>query len=259
MINAIDITMPRSWSELTPKQFRLAVSILSVPLWKDSVSTIFFLRLAGIEVLAVRGDSASIFIKSHSKRCIQVSCADIARGAECVSFISQPPFVEDIAAGISAFSGSRFRSRRHSILPDFSNADLKTYIAADSAYTGFMMTEDPTRASELADIIFPALGKSRRSSTFSRTLALLWMAALKRSLSRLFPDFLKAQDPATSISGSGSDPSAFAESVNAMIRALTKGDIAREDEILSANLYRALEELNALARESEQLRNISKN
>ncbi len=41
--------------------------------------------------------------------------------------------------------------------------------------------------------------------------------------------------------------------MNAQIRALTKGDITKEKEILSLDTWRALTELNAQAREYKEL------
>lgn len=43
------------------------------------------------------------------------------------------------------------------------------------------------------------------------------------------------------------------EAMDAQIRALTKGDITKEAEILALDTWRALTELNAQAREYKQL------
>ena len=42
------------------------------------------------------------------------------------------------------------------------------------------------------------------------------------------------------------------ESMNAQIRALTKGDITKEKEVLHLDTWRALTELDALAKEAEE-------
>ena len=43
------------------------------------------------------------------------------------------------------------------------------------------------------------------------------------------------------------------DAVNAQIRALTKGDVTKEAEVLALDTHRALTELNAQAREYKQL------
>ena len=42
------------------------------------------------------------------------------------------------------------------------------------------------------------------------------------------------------------------ESVNAQIRALTKGDVTKEKDVLALDTWRALTELDALAKEYEE-------
>jgi hypothetical protein len=43
------------------------------------------------------------------------------------------------------------------------------------------------------------------------------------------------------------------DAMNAQIRALTKGDITKEKEVLTMDCWRALTELDAIARETEEL------
>ena len=43
--------------------------------------------------------------------------------------------------------------------------------------------------------------------------------------------------------------------MNAQIRALTKGDITKEKEVLNMDTWRALFELDAQAKEAQELRN----
>ena len=48
------------------------------------------------------------------------------------------------------------------------------------------------------------------------------------------------------------------ESTNAMIRALTGGDITKEEQILKMDTWRALTELDAKAKEADDLRKATK-
>ena len=72
---------------------------------------------------------------------------------------------------------------------------------------------------------------------------------------RRFPDFFQ---PATANAENllGNSPNIgkqLQESMDAQIRALTKGDITKEKEILSLDTWRALTELNAQAKEYKQI------
>ena len=67
----------------------------------------------------------------------------------------------------------------------------------------------------------------------------------------LFPHFLRPAESA----GSGSTPDydTLRRNVDAQIRALTKGDVTKESQILALDTWRALTELDAQAREYEEL------
>ena len=64
----------------------------------------------------------------------------------------------------------------------------------------------------------------------------------------------------TNLLGSGQQDiySQLRESTNAMIRALTGGDITKEAAIMKMDTWRALTELDAKAREVEELRKATK-
>ena len=93
------------------------------------------------------------------------------------------------------------------------------------------------------------LRKAERTSIF------YWFASLKNLLSRTFPHFLQAAtaDSSANMLGTPDIGRRLQESMNAQIRALTKGDITKENEILSFDTWRALTELDAQAREYEEL------
>ena len=51
----------------------------------------------------------------------------------------------------------------------------------------------------------------------------------------------------------GATPASVESAMNAQIRALTKGDVTKESEVLALDTWRALTELNAQAREYKEL------
>ena len=72
---------------------------------------------------------------------------------------------------------------------------------------------------------------------------------------RRFSDFFQpASAQAENLLGSSPNiGKQLQESMDAQIRALTKGDITKEKEILSLDTWRALTELNAQAKEYKQI------
>lgn len=94
-----------------------------------------------------------------------------------------------------------------------------------------------------------------------------WISALKQYFTHLYPDFYQPINDSTSLAPDGKSasnrdanavsipsPAKLREVMNAQIRALTKGDITKEEQILALPLDRALTELNALAREYKELK-----
>ena len=73
-------------------------------------------------------------------------------------------------------------------------------------------------------------------------------------LARRFADFFQPLAQYNNLLGSTPNiASQLQETVDAEIRALTKGDITKEKEILSLDTWRALTELNAQAKEYKQI------
>ena len=75
---------------------------------------------------------------------------------------------------------------------------------------------------------------------------------MKEFLAKKFPDFFQPITAQSDGNLLGSSTS-VEDAMNAQIRALTKGDITKEAEILSLDTWRALTELNAQAKEYKEL------
>ena len=78
-----------------------------------------------------------------------------------------------------------------------------------------------------------------------------WWAAVKQQASILYPNFFRSAD--TTTPETTPTPDDIRKGMNAQIRALTKGDITKEEQILAMDASRALTELDALAFEYEEL------
>ena len=87
-----------------------------------------------------------------------------------------------------------------------------------------------------------------------------WFASLKWYFSGMFPHFLKTI-PSDSENLLGYTPpigEVLRTAMNAQIRALTGGDITKEEAVLSMDTWRALTELDAKAKEVEDIKRQTK-
>lgn len=122
---------------------------------------------------------------------------------------------------------------------------FEAWLACENYWQGYQATLDEAILREMAAILYRkediVLASHESISVF------YWWLSVKRFVSAKFPHFFR---PA---SGGQQSPLEVERSMNAQIRALTKGDITKEEKILSMDAMRALTELDALAREYEEL------
>ena len=94
-----------------------------------------------------------------------------------------------------------------------------------------------------------------RLSPADRISVFYWFASLKAMLSKEFHNFLQpaTSDNANLLDSDRSKYEILTAAVNAQIRALTKGDVTKEKEVLALDTWRAMTELDALAREYSEI------
>lgn len=107
----------------------------------------------------------------------------------------------------------------------------------------------------MAGILYNAPGI--KTNAAEKLSTFYWFASLKELFSRTFPSFLRPTGSMTSenlLEQGAPLGRRLQEAMNAQIRALTKGDITKEREVLSMDTWRALAELDAQAKEYEELK-----
>jgi hypothetical protein len=130
------------------------------------------------------------------------------------------------------------------------------FIICDNLYQGYLATKQDNLLDEMAAHLY---GTQRiRLTEAERVSVFYWFASLKTFFARVFKHFFQ---PVTG--ASGDDGNMFEQqqsqyeqlqnAVNAQIRALTKGDVTKEQQVLSLDTWRALTELDCQAREYEEL------
>lgn len=125
------------------------------------------------------------------------------------------------------------------------------YIVCDNYYQNFLQSDqsDDTPIREMAAILYQKEDGSEAGqidcSAPEVIGVFLWFMWIKYNFSTHFPHLFK---PA-----GGDGEYDATEATNAQIRALTGGDITKEEIIKKADVWRALTELDAKAREAEEL------
>lgn len=234
----LNIELPNSWAELADKQLCYVYKLIASDFDVNEVKTLCLLRWAGIKIKARVEDFAALCRFDGREYIISVEALAAALGY--LDWLDDVPSSPVRPAKVG----------RHRALPaDLQGVTFETYMAVDNLYQGYLYLKKDNLLDELASILYP--GILTPLAPWARIAVFYWVASLKIFFAAKWPDFLS---PISDGNLLGSSPTnAVEEAMNAQIRALTKGDVTREAEVLALDTWRALTELNAQAKEYKQL------
>lgn len=239
----IDLIMPKSWHELNDKQLRYAFGLIAKDFTFDEIKTLCLFHWSA---LSVRHRHNADFVCRLRRQDFIVSADQIAEILPALDWLDTIPPQPVCISRIG---------RHRSFSPDFSEVPFEKFIVCDNLYQGYLATQRYYLLDQLASILYQStipisLSPAERISVF------YWFASVKGYFARRFSHFFQPSAQTDNLLGSNAQPTGaqIQQSVDAMIRALTKGDITKEREILALDTHRALTELDAQAREFFELR-----
>lgn len=246
---SINFIVPHGWYELSDKQLRFVYQLLADEFATDEIKTLCLLQWTGTKVIG-RQDSGAYLLKK-GKILFEVTPLTLAELLPHLDWLGSIPTVPVRLSKIN---------RQHALPADFSEVPFETFIICDNLYQGYLQTQNEDLLDQLGATLYgsstQSLGFAKNSMTFKpheRISIFYWFAALKDTFSRKFSDFFQPISAATGGNLLGSSAPSVEDAMNAQIRALTKGDITKEKEVLALDTHRALTELNAQAREYKEL------
>ncbi|MGM9861290.1 MAG: hypothetical protein ACI30W_01710 [Muribaculaceae bacterium] len=237
-MDRLDIQIPQSWGECSERQLRYLYRLQVAGYTGDAMKILALARLANLRIHRAGGSDFLIIAKAG--RAV-ISAERIA------SLVSALDWLDGTDTPVR-FS----KLRGHAALPaDFSGVPFETFLICENIFQAAIAANDENAVDALACSLYNCRLITLRD--YERVMVLHWFAAIKALFARTFPDLFK---PA---GGDVADMQPLSErlrlSADAQIRALTKGDITKEKEILALDTWRALTELNAQAKEYEEYRN----
>lgn len=242
----IDLKLPTRWEELTQKQLRYLFSLIAQGYSIDEVKVFCLFRWNKITILHRYGDKG--YMCKKRKQRFVVTAAQVTAAVAVLDWIKTLPATPVRIARIGS---------RQAVAADFQGVSFETFIICDNLYQGYISTQNEQLLEEMATHLYRSKCFSLiiRLSQADRIGIFYWFASLKAMLSRQFHNFLQPvpQDNANLLDSDKSQYEILTAAVNAQIRALTKGDVTKEKQVLALDTWRALTELDALAREYEEL------
>lgn len=246
------LNAPKSWAELTEDQWRYVLTMMTVRSALE-VKVLMLLRFCGIGVLQLE--------KTGLYKCYHI----VEDGKKVVVYLEGWQ-VQQLIHTFDFIDGYEDYTVRLNAVGDLKPVEellhkvpFEDYLALDKYYNGFLRNRNNTELLEkLGQILYlDKEGKSDEKQHFEewqRLHCFLWFSHVKKEFARYFPNFLQ---PSSGLARKATDLSIIND-MNIQIRALTGGDVTKEEQIRKTDCWRALTELDAKAREAAETRKLLK-
>lgn len=231
---------------------------------KDVIKTFAFFKFSGIELITQCPDNRSdYYIKTTQNHKIisgRISLHLIHAAVKYLDFIDTPPAyplrISKIPRRVLGLNLIPILGRQaaatiyaHKALPpDLVGVPFQQYIIADNYYQGYLHTQNTDLLASLTAILYNS--KHPITDNAYQTGALFWFTSIKSYFASRWQYLFKPTTKSNTLAPPQNiNPQ---ESIDAMLRALTSGDVTKETQILNLDTHRALTELNAIAKESQE-------
>ncbi len=202
----------------------------------DMLGAFVFFALTGAKVLRRTQKGFIVLFRDGRRRLrMNLSAEQLAVRTSCLDFLKEP--------GNVPVRLDRMR-KAPAVERSLHGVRFSDYLRLENLYQGFLSSNSPEALLKMAQTLYPGLTGSPLSPQ-EQLCVLQWTVQIKSMSALLFPNFFR---PA---SDSGETPNQM-DVMNAQIRALTGGDVTKEETVLSLDCWRALTELDALALEAQQ-------
>ena len=247
-METFNIALPTGWPELTDEQLLMVYGLLARDLSTAEVKSLCLMKWNHIKVLATLPRHR--FLIKRGKEQVVLRARQIQQATSVLDYLDS---LAPMPIRIS-------RIGKHRALPaDFEKVPFEQYLYVDNLFQGYLNTQQDELLHQMAQVLYAS--NHVKPSKAHLVGIFYWMASLKQYFASLFSNFYKpapAKGDGNLLGNSQPDIySQLRDTTNAMIRALTGGDITKESRILKMDTWRALTELDAKAREAEELRRLT--
>lgn len=235
----LNLTVPTCWQELTQKQLRYVYYLLAEGYSKEALQTHCLCRWSGLEIICPEGDGYSV---RHNFNRHHVTALQVAEVLSHLDWLQQLPIVPVRLSEIQGHAAVR---------ADLQGVTFEQYLMLENLFQGYLVTKNLSLFDDTTEILY---GTQLKLLPEEQVSIFYWLSTVKQQFARRWNYFYQPAD--------GTQPQDMQEHLqnlmDTQIRALTKGDITKEAEVLSMDVHRALTELNAQAKDYEELKKSTK-
>ena len=233
---------PQAWRELSQDQLRFVFGLLGTFSDLTQIKTFMFMRFCGIHVQKWTSKGVFCFMRGRFGR---RQFFDISAN-QVQSLIHQFDFIDsfdNLNVRLDCIQGYR------AVDVNLHGVSFMDYLSAETAFQIYLSAKKPETLDALARILYRKQNgdapKRLKLDVAERTGVFAWYCYVKAEFARQFPSFFR---PA------GGEPTKWdlLKMANVQLRALTQGDVTKEEMIKNMDCWRALTELNEKAREAAE-------
>lgn len=243
MDKKIDIRLPKNWLELSQEQLRYVFFLLSEQYDFVQIKTFCFFRWADIKILKFIQQEHQAFVQIDKK-------VYILKSVQIEKMIHHLDFLENIAP----YPVRLEKIEKSKAVPgDLTNVPFSNYLICENYYQGYLQTKKTEMLVEIAKILYN--NKKIKLQPEEKVSVFYWFASLKKHYQQRFSELFTTTNNTdeNNLLATTDIGKQLQTSMDNQIRALTKGDVTKEKEVLQTDTIRALTELNALAREYQEM------
>ena len=247
----LTLSAPRSWAELTHEQWRYVLTMLTQRLSLE-VKILMLLRFCGIHVKGKRSDGLfrCLVPEGNKQRKVDLTAWQVQQALHTFDYIDS---YDEYTVRLDSVG------ELHAVDSLLHEVPFSAYLAMEKYYQGFLRNRNNTELLEkLGQLLYVTRdGKYEDKQKFSeveRLHCFLWYSYVKKQFARYFPNFFR---PVSAALDKGTEL-AILDQMNVQIRALTGGDVTKEEAVMKMDCWRALTELDAKAREAAEIKKMNK-
>lgn len=240
---SVNFTLPTSWADLDQKQLRYVFFCLGN--FTATTSKIYiFCRFCNLRIIRRTSNGTLFACADEQHPSLMLLIWQLAAILQKLDWLLQPNYYP-----------VRLNEINHLQAVDrcLHGVDFRSYLQLENLYQGFLFTHNLDMLAKMIPFLFKA---EEQDPTFSKVkfkpwelqTLFLWYQSVKNYFSMMFPEFFNRIDTSTE----AIEQPEMIQVMNAEIRALTGGDICKEEQVLSSDCWRALTELNEKAREARE-------
>lgn len=238
----IDLKSPKGWDELSDNQLRYVFGLIAQGLTAPELKTYCLIRWSGMQVLHKYGRGWMCRFADDE---FVVTAEQVNAAIGSLNWLDKMPAMPVRIEKIG----------KHRALPaDFQEVPFETFIICDNLYQGYLSTKNEKLLEYMAAHLYES--NDLKLTDAERLNMFYWFASVKAYLahefSHLFTPIITIDRDRNMFKPMVEEYIMLKDAVNAQIRALTKGDVTKEKEVLAIDTWRALTELDELAKEYDE-------